>query len=82
MIWGYACYFRRREVRVWAQMALKANFQSGKHYPWTLNSLEGMTPQDGLLAGIVCLSLALVGPLREAVVVHVAGNMEDEGLNV
>ena len=44
-------------------------------------AFEGM-PTDGLLAGIVCLSLALVGPLRAAVVVHVAGNMEDEGLNI
>ena len=44
-------------------------------------ALEGM-PADGLLAGIVCLSPALVGSLRDAVVAHVAGNMEDEGLNI
>ena len=39
-------------------------------------------PADGLLGGIVCLSPALVGSLRDAVVAHVAGNMEDEGLNI
>ena len=44
-------------------------------------ALEGM-PTDGLLAGIVCLSPALAGSLRDAVVAHVVGNMEDEGLNI
>ena len=39
---------------------------------------EGM-PANGLLAGIVCLSPALAGSLRDAGVV---GNMEDEGLNI
>ena len=43
--------------------------------------LEEMPPTDGLLAGIVCLSPALVGPLRDAVVAHI-GNTEDEGLNI
>ena len=43
-------------------------------------ALEGM-PSDGLLAGIVCLSPALVGSLRDAVVAHV-GNTGDEGLNI
>ena len=42
--------------------------------------LEGM-PTDGILAGIVCLSSTLVGPLRDAVVAHI-GNTEDEGLNI
>ena len=42
---------------------------------------KGM-PTDGLLAGIVCLSPALVGSLRDAVLAHVAGSMEDEGLNM
>ena len=42
-------------------------------------ALEGM-PTDGLLASIVCLSSALAGSLRDAVVAHVVGNMEDEGL--
>ena len=39
--------------------------------------LEGM-PTVGLLAGIVCLSPALAGSLKDAVVAHVVGNMEDE----
>ena len=41
-------------------------------------ALEGM-PNNGLLAGIVCLSPALAGSLRDAGVV---GNMEDEELNI
>ena len=45
-------------------------------------ALEGMPPTDGLLAGIVCLSPALVSSLRDAVVVYVVGNTEDEGLNI
>ena len=45
-------------------------------------ALEGMPPTDGLLAGIVCLSPALVHPLRGAVVTHVVGNMEDKGLSL
>ena len=44
--------------------------------------LEGMPPTNGLLAGIVCLSPALVGSLRVAVVTLVVGNMKDEGLNL
>ena len=44
-------------------------------------SFEGM-PTDGLLAGIVCLSPALVGSPRDAVVAHVVGDMEDEGLSI
>ena len=44
-------------------------------------ALERMPPIDGLLAGIVCLSSALAGSLRSAVVAHVIGNMEDEDLN-
>ena len=43
-------------------------------------AFEGM-PTDGLLAGIVCLSPAVAGSLRDADVTHV-GNMEDEGLNI
>ena len=45
-------------------------------------ALEGMPPIDGLLAGIVCLTPALVGPLRGPVVTQVVGNMDDEGLNL
>ena len=41
-----------------------------------------MPPTDGLLAGIVGLSPALDGSLRDAIVTHVVGNMEDEGLNI
>jgi len=44
-------------------------------------SFEGMPP-DGLLAGIVCLSLTLAGSLRDADAAHVVGNVEDEGLNI
>ena len=39
-------------------------------------------PTDGLLAGIVCLSPALAGSLRDADAAHVVGNIEDEGLNI
>ena len=45
-------------------------------------ALEGMPSTDGLLAGIVCLSPTLVGPLRNAIVAHVAENMTDESLNI
>ena len=45
-------------------------------------ALEGMPRTDGLLEGIVCLSPALAGPLRDAVVAHVVGDMEEEGLNI
>ena len=45
-------------------------------------ALEGMPPTNGLLAGIWYLSPTLVGSLRVAVVLHVVGNMEDEGLNI
>ena len=45
-------------------------------------ALEWMPPTDGLLAGFVCLSPALSGSLRDAVVVYVVGNMEDEGLDI
>ena len=44
-------------------------------------AFEGM-PTDGLLAGIVCLSPTLAGSLRDAIVAHVVGNMEDESLNI
>ena len=45
-------------------------------------ALEGMPPTDGFLAGIVRLSPTLAGSLRDAVVAHVVGNMENEGLNI
>ena len=69
-------------VRVWAQTAYRANSQSGKHYPRSPIALEGMPPIDELLADVVCLSPALVGSLRDAVVAHFVGKMEDEGLNI
>ena len=50
--------------------------------PGSPTALEWMPPTDGLLAGIVCLSPALVHPLRGAVVTHVVGNMEDKGLSL
>ena len=45
-------------------------------------ALEGMPPTDGLLTGIVCLSPALAGSLRDVVFGHVVGTIEDEGLNI
>ena len=45
-------------------------------------ALEGMPPADGLLAGIVGLSPTLVGSLRDAIVAHAIGSMENEGLNI
>ena len=50
--------------------------------PGSQITLEELPPTDGLLAGIVCLSPALAGSLRNAAVAHVVGNMEDEGLNI
>ena len=49
--------------------------------PGSPAAFEGM-PTDGLLAGTVCLSPALPGSLRDAVVAHIVGNMEDEGLTI
>ena len=48
-------------------------------------ALEGMPLTDGLLAGTVCLSHCvptLASSLRVAIVVHVVGNMEVQGLNI
>ena len=69
-------------VRVWAQTACRANSQSANIIPGSPIALEGMPPTDELLAGIVCLSPALAGSLRDAVVAHVVGNTEDEDLNI
>ena len=49
--------------------------------PGTPTALERMPPTNGLLAGIVCLSPTLAGSLRDVVVAHVIGNLEDEDLN-
>ena len=69
-------------VRVCAPMACSANSQRGKLVPGSPLALEGMPPTARLVAGIVCLSPALVGSLRVAVVTLVVGNMKDEGLNL
>ena len=47
-------------------------------------ALEGMPPTDGLLAGTMCVSPPSppAGPVRDAVVAHVIGDMEDEALNI
>ena len=45
-------------------------------------ALEGMSPTDELLAGIVCLPPTLAVSLRNAVVARVVGNVEDECLNI
>ena len=50
--------------------------------PGSPSALEELPPTDGLLAGIVCLSIVLAGSLRDAIVVHVLGNMADERLNI
>ena len=68
-------------VRVWAQWPVKLTPKVEKIIPGSPIAFEGM-PTDGLLAGTVCLSPALVGSLRDADVTHVVGNMEDEGLNI
>ena len=49
--------------------------------PGSPNAPEGM-PIYGLLVGIVCLSPALAGSLRDADGVHVVRNMEDKGMNI
>ena len=50
--------------------------------PVALGGIEEMPPIGGLLAGMVCLSPAPVGPLRDAAAAHVVGSMEYEGLGV
>ena len=50
--------------------------------PGSPTALEEMPQTDELPAGILCLSPALVGSLRDAVVAHVVGNTEDEGLYI
>ena len=62
-------------------MACGANSQSANVFPGSPIAFEEM-PTDGLLAGIVCLLPTLVGSLKDSVVAHVVGNMEDEGLNI
>ena len=60
----------------------RLNAKMANIIPGSPIALEGMPPTDGLLAGIVCLTPTLVDSLRDTVVAHVAGTMEDEGLNI
>ena len=69
-------------VRVWAQQSAGLTPKVANIVPGSPVALEGMPQTDGLLAGIVCLSPTLAGPLRGAVVAHAVGNMEDEDLNL
>ena len=82
LIWGYVCNFRRRVVTIWAQMACRATPKVANIIPRSPTALGRDATNRWLLAGIVCLSPTLLGPLRGAVVPHVVGNMEDEGLNI
>ena len=68
-------------VRVWAQSACRLTPKVANIVPGNAIALEGL-PTDGLLAGIVCLSPALAGSRRDAVVTHVVGNMKDKNLNI
>ena len=81
-MWGCVCNFRRRVVSgpKWPA-GQTLSLEVANIIPGSSIALEGM-PTDGLLAGTVFLSLARVGPLRDADVAHVVGNMEDEGLNI
>ena len=81
MIQGYAYCFKRRLVKVWAQTACRLTPKVANITPGSPVALEGMTT-DGLLAGTVCLSPTLVGSLRDTLVEHVVGNMENEGLTI
>ena len=68
-------------VRLWPKWPAGLTPKVANIIPGSPVALEGM-PTDGLLVGIECLSPTLVGSLRDAVVAHVVGNMEDEGLNI
>ena len=67
-------------IRIWARWPTGLTPKVADIVPGSPIALEGMPPTDGLLTGIVCLSPALASSLRDAVVAHVVGNMEDEGL--
>ena len=68
-------------VRVWAQQSAGLTPKVANIVPGSSVALERMAPTEGLLAGFVCLSPTLAGPMRGSVVTHVVENMEDEGLN-
>ena len=78
---GYICNFRRRVIRVWAQRPAGLTSKVANIIPGGPIALEWMPPTDKILAGIMCLSLALAGSLRDVVVAYVVGNMKDEDLN-
>ena len=82
LIQGYVCNFRRKVVRVGPQRPAGLTPKVANIIPGSPIALEVMPPTDGLLAGIWCLSPALVGSLTDADVAQVVGNMEDEGLNI
>ena len=69
-------------VRVWAQGPTGLTPKVTTIIPGSPISPEGMSPTDGLLAGIMCMSSALACPLRDAIVARVIGNVENEGLNI
>ena len=79
---GYVCNFRRRVVRVWVKWSAGLTPKVTNIVPGCPIALEGMPPTYGLLADTVYLSTAPPGSLKDAVVVHVVGNMEDEGLAI
>ena len=68
-------------VRLWPKWPAGLTPKVANIIPGSPAAFEGM-PTDGFLAGIVCLLPTLVGSLKDAVVAHVVGNMEDEGLNI
>ena len=80
MIRGYVC--KEKGGKGLAKRACSANSQRANIIPGSPVALEGMPPADGLLTGVVCLSPALAGSLRDVLVAYVVGNMEDEGLNI
>ena len=79
MIWGYVCK-EKGGKGLDPNVALTP--KEANIFPGSPVALEGMPPTDELLTGVVCLSPALAGSLRDALVAHVVGNMEDEGLNI
>ena len=79
---GYVCNFWRRVEVFKPKRPTGLNPKVANIVPGRPVALEGLPPTDGLLADVVCLLPALAGSLRDAVVAHVVGNTEDEGLNI
>ena len=69
-------------IRIWARWPTGLTPKVANIIPGSPIALEEMPQTDELPAGILCLSPALVGSLRDAVVAQVVGNMEDEGLYI